>query len=101
MLTAANLWRWLRSGTAGMFSCKCEGESRGESPELSLLTWVLISGREDVGEVGEQGDAEHSSIVINGLTHTHTNTILLSLSCKRKRTGSTMTKTKTSQCDTT
>lgn len=75
MLTAANRWQWLRSGTAGMFFAIVRGrESQGESRELSLLTWVLISGSEEGGEVEECGDAGQSYIVINGSpvkTHTH------------------------------
>lgn len=67
MLTAANRRRWLRSGTAGM--CFAIVRERVGCRELSLLRWVLISGSETGGrdgEVGEEGDAGQSSIVING-----------------------------------
>lgn len=81
MLTAANRRRWLRSGTAGM--CFAIVRERVGCRELSLLTWVLISGSETGeggggrdGEVGEEGDAGQSSIVINGSLLKKNNTIL-------------------------
>lgn len=68
-MAVAEVWyRW------DVFFCDCEGESLGESRELSLLTWVLISGSREGGEVGEQGDAGQSSIVINGSSIKHTDT---------------------------
>lgn len=78
MLTAANRRRWLRSGTAGM--CFAIVRERVGCRELSLLTWVLISGSETGGggrdgEVGQEGDAGQSSIVINGSPLKKNNTI--------------------------
>lgn len=79
MLTAANRRRWLRSGTAGM--CFAIVRERVGCRELSLLTWVLISGSETGGggrdgEVGQEGEAGQSSIVINGSPLKKNNTIL-------------------------
>lgn len=79
MLTAANRRRWLRSGTAGM--CFAIVRERVGCRELSLLTWVLISGSETGGggrdgEVRQEGDAGQSSIVINGSPLKKNNTIL-------------------------
>lgn len=53
VLTAANRRQWLRSGTTGM--CFAIVKERVGCRELSLLTWVLISGsRSGEGVVGER-----------------------------------------------